>query len=134
MRKIFKSLSIVMLLFVGMSFVSCEKKDALGDSMSGLYYYEYDWCYRDAYHFIQKNTVVRYSHLTRDYGTTWGDGIISIPFEERDGWYRCTYANKTTLTYYIVENKIFMSDGDILTIVGDILIREGSGNEFRIWE
>lgn len=133
MRKIFKSLSIVMLLFVGMSFVSCEKKDALGDSMSGLYYYENNRGYRDAYHFIQKNTVVRYSNLTRDYGETW-DGIPGIPFEERDGWYRCPYANKTTLTYYIVENKIFMSDGDILTIVGDILIREGSGNEFRIWE
>ena len=130
MRKIFRSLSIVMLLLVGMAFVSCEKEGKL----YGLYYYE-DWYGdRDAYHFIEKNTVVRYSALTRDYGTTWGDGIKSIPFEERDGWYRCPYANKTTLTYYIVENKIFMSDGDILTIAGDILIREGRGDEYRIWE
>ena len=134
MRKIFRSLSIVMLLLVGMTFVSCEKEGKLGNSMYGLYYHDTYWLGRDAYHFIQKNTVVRYSCLTQDPEDTWGDGIPSIPFEERDGWYRNPYGNKTTLTYYIVENKIFMSDGDILTIVGDILIREGSGNEFRIWE
>ena len=113
---------------------SCEKEGMRESSIYGLYYHENTWCSRDAYHFTSKNSVIYYANLISDPNDTWGGGVKSVSFEERSGWYRHPYLNKWTLTYYIVDNKVYIYNGDILTISGNTLIKDGDGEVFRIWE
>ena len=89
---------------------SCEKEGIHKNSIRGLYYYEYGSDYgipqRDVYNFTSKNSVTYYPYLTKDPSTKWSYGE-NIPFEERSGWWRNEY-NIRTLTYYIVDNKVYI--------------------------
>ena len=133
MKKIF---GLILLCATMLISTSCEKEGIHKNSIRGLYYYEYGHEYnhpqRDVYNFTSKNSVTYYSCLTKDPFEKWSYGE-NIRFEERSGWWRSEY-NIWTLTYYIVDNKVYISNGHTLTISGNTLIRDGNGKQvFRIW-
>ena len=89
--------------------------------------------FRRVLHFVNKNTVVDYEYVAN--GRYWYDkdfGIFSTPFPEHSGWY---YQDGCGATYTYTKNgdKIYISNGSILTIVDDGkgLVQDGSSYESR---
>ena len=141
MKKI-KFLPVILVAFV-VSFVfsSCEglfDNFGAGKGLSGYYSRQpYEgwkgYQFRRVLHFANNNTVVYYDYVAN--GLYWQDytlGIYSMPFPEHSGWY---YQNGCgeTYTYTKDGDKIYMSNGLILTIVDDGkgLVEDGTSYENR---
>ena len=81
------------------------------------------------YNFINENTVVDYSTVSNSR-EGWSSGYTEMPGHK--GWYYGTGASRN-LTYYIYENKIYITDGHILTISGNTLLEDGSDRAYTKW-
>lgn len=81
------------------------------------------------YNFINENTVVDYSTVSNSR-EGWRGGYTEMP--GHSGWYYGTGASRN-LTYYIYENKIYITDGHILTISGNRLLEDGSDRAYTKW-
>lgn len=86
--------------------------------------------FRVVYNFINSNTVVYYSTVsnsTRGWGTV---EIESIP--GHSGWYYSP-SSMSNYTYYILDNKIYMTNGKIFTITDSGLLEDGSNSVYTKW-
>lgn len=83
------------------------------------------------YNFINYNTVINYSTVSSSMDG-WASGTDLSVIPGHAGWYYSTYSART-LTYYVFDNKIFISDGTILTISGSTLLLDDSSVVFRKW-
>ena len=142
MKKI-KFLPVVLAAFV-VSFVfsSCEGLGA-DKGLSGYYSRQpykgwKGYQFRRVLHFVNNNTVVNYDYVAN--GRYWQDddiGDFSTPFPEHSGWYYQDGCGET-YTYTKDGDKIYISNGSILTIVDDGkgLVEDGSSYESRFvkWE
>ena len=146
MKKI-KFLPVILVAFV-VSFVfsSCEglfDNFGAGKGLSGYYSRQPQegwkgYQFRSVFHFVNNNTVVYYDNVAN--GRYWqhdGLGDFSAPFPEHIGWYYQDGCGET-YTYTKDGDKIYISNGSILTIVDDGkgLVKDGSSyeNRFVKWE
>ena len=88
--------------------------------------------YNNVYHFVNSNTVViyhAYAYKSGATGTSGKDVVIRTyagsVFGNLD---YCATGN--TYTYYKSNNKIYISNGDIMTISGSYLIPDGSSTKY----
>ncbi|MBO7248775.1 MAG: hypothetical protein J6U88_01675 [Bacteroidales bacterium] len=128
------ALIMAALFFLCFSFVSCSKVGG-GSKLSGYYsttpqegWEGYD--FRRVYHFINSNTVVYYEYVAN--GRYW-----DFSEQLKSGWYIQEGCGKH-YTYTISENKVFITNGKILTIEndGESLMPDGesSWSRFTKWE
>lgn len=126
---------IMMIMVQFFCLTSCGSSD--GDNsndsgaVSGLYYCEVLKDSRMVYYFVNNNTVESYGNITRDANATWfGEKGQSFPY--KTGWYYWS-GNKRTMTYFIVEDRVVLSNGVIFIISGNTLLLDGSSNVFYKW-
>lgn len=111
-----------------LSICSCNKQETKGSKISGMYKTEgvsiSSMNFANVYNFINYNTVeffVIYS--------VGGSGYSTVP--GHSDWY---YNHKSTYTYYIEDNKIYIPlDGTILTIVDNRKLVKDGGPTFYKW-
>lgn len=85
--------------------------------------------FKMVYNFIDDNTVIDYSTVSNS-SDDWRYGCEEM--QNHSGWYYAP-SSMRYLTYYIIDNKIFISDDTILTISGNTLLREGSSHVYKKW-
>ena len=111
-----------------------DSNDNNTDVVSDLYYCDVSLGSsqsRQVYYFVNHNTVESYGNITQDANTTWlGQHGESFPYKA--GWYYWP-GNKSTMTYYIVDGRIVMTNGTILIINGNTLLLDGSSNVYYKW-
>ena len=119
--------------------LSCAKENNKG--VSGYYstmevYNSWYDCYNrhKVYEFINKNTVI-------DYGVVWPASAISknedaMPLPNKTGWYYIGTEGGDVYTYVIEDNKIFLTNGKVLTIEdgGNSLIPDGGSISNRLYK
>jgi len=125
-----------MILAIGTcGMVSCGDDDdtAPSSSISGFYAADngsYSGeTFKLVYNFINDNTVIDYSTVSSS-SESWRYGCEEMP--NHSGWYYAP-SSMSYRTYYTIDNKIYISDGTILTISGSTLLREGSSHIFKKW-
>jgi len=125
-----KYLIVFLLLLL---FTNCEKVGNKG--MSGIWHTDPEMCHGIhtkmfyVYEFINHNTCHFCLGIMDDYSHLRGGA--SNACKHHSGWYHCN-ASCQTLTYYVLDNKIYIADGAILTIVDDnTLIVDGNGDELH---
>lgn len=135
------NITFVALMFIGL-FTSCsdngddesgnDRKDILKEII-GVWYApngEWEGCsFRNVYNFINSNTVIDYSTVSNSR-KGWRDGCTEIP--GHSGWYYGT-GSERSYTYYIYDNKIYITNNKILTIGGEALYEDGSNGVYRKW-
>ena len=81
------------------------------------------------YNFINSNTVIDYSTVSNST-RGWAAEIESIP--GHSGWYYAPLSMKN-YTYYILNNKIYITNGKIFTITDSGLLEDGSNKIYTKW-
>lgn len=133
-------LTITFTLYTFCIVTSCngddEESDAgNGQSVSGIYKAD-NGDYKGVsfimvYNFINSNTVIDYSTVANSqYG--WASGATLAQIPGHPGWYYAQQSAKQ-YTYYVVNNKIILSNGKILTKNGSNLTVDGSGTVYSKW-
>lgn len=138
MKKYFYLIMLMAVSVISFSLTSCGDDDE-ASGISGVYYtspgdmgykYSREWQKCDALRFINGNTVEAYVLYDGPYWRVGNDYSYSTKFPYRSGWYYDGgYGN---YTYTIVDNKIIISNGTILTIQdgGNTLVPDGSYNPY----
>lgn len=132
MKKFF--FSIVSVVLLNIILISCSK-NGVDDSISGLYVCfqsveEYEYAY--VYNFINGNAVINYSTV-KNSTDGWMESAVLEQIPGHPGWYYSS-SSKRQYTYVISENKIFISDGTILTINSDgTLVPDGYNIVYKKW-
>lgn len=75
-----------------------------------------------ALNFVNGNTVLVYDYVAS--GKHWGDDL-STPFPPKTGWYYQTGAAESA-TYAVVDGKIYITSGLILTVMDGVLVPDGA--------
>ncbi len=128
-------LALFIVLPFGISFQSCddesEKSNESGligmwRASAGSYQGE---SFLSVYEFINENTVIAYSTVSSS-SEGWRGDVDTLP--EHSGWYYSPSAIRY-LTYYIVDNKIYITDGTILTLLGTQLVEDDSSVVYTKW-
>ena len=139
LRKFVKAaLILTAFLFLGVGLNSCSK--LFGAKITGFYSQEQEssffyitstkkqfYNYRgDVYHFINDNTVIHYGGVADRYIGDYNEELVP-------GWYY-TRGRDKTYTYTLLDNKIALTNGVILTIEndGESLMPEGSSSAKRL--
>ncbi len=86
--------------------------------------------FRVVYNFINSNTVVYYSTVSNST-KGWGSAGIE-PIPGHSGWYYAPLSI-SNYTYYILDNKIYMTNGKIFTITDSGLLEDGSNFVYTKW-
>lgn len=128
-NEMFKYLCAIMLMYVpSILFTACSDEDG-SSSILGYYSDEPsigwdDYTFRSVYFFKNSNTVVKYDYVAN--GRYWDD-YYSAPFPEHSGWYYQDGCDQY-YTYAIHGNKVYITDGTVMTIEngGARLIPDGS--------
>ena len=139
--KVFKMKKMKFLPFFIMAFVvslglySCV--DGEDSGISGYYsrppYEGWEgYQFRRVLHFVNKNTVINYDYVANGKYWKYDIGDFSEPFPEHIGWY-IQEGCAETYTYTKYGDKIYITDGTILTVVdnGDGLIEDGTDYDYR---
>ena len=113
------SMTMIMVVIMSVSFVSCGGDKDGGSGISGLYYYESGGGGRTVYNFIGGSRVEFYGSLTKDKNDTWfGEHGEAFPY--KSGWYY--WSGNKHIYNYIIEDGVLIIDGDrVMTIEGDRL-------------
>lgn len=130
-KDIFKYLCAIVLIIIPMAlFTACSDDDG-SSGISGYYSDEpsigWDgYTFRSVYFFKNSNTVIKYDYVAN--GRYWND---SSPFPEHTGWYYDGGGGQT-FTYTIHGNKIYITNGTIMTIEngGERLVPDGYGSHW----
>jgi len=123
----------IVAMLVCLTSCSKDKEEGKPTGVSGLYYYSIGGsnASRTAYNFVNGNTVEIYGALSSNPNSKWGDEK-GVSFPLRSGWYYSP-GNKNNYTYTIVDNKIILTNGNILTINGENLMMEGTSIILNKW-
>ena len=128
-------LAIMMAMTLSIGFASCgsddDEKSSSSSGVSGLYYYENGGSGRTAYNFVNSNTVEIYGSMTQDRNATW-QGNKGTSFPLRSGWYYWE-GNKSTYSYHIVGDMVFIGTDRVMTISGNTLIYDEIGVVLYKW-
>ena len=120
---------LVMAFVMCIGFSSCKKDK--GSEISGYYAVEMEYGQdfngrREVHYFVNHNTVIYYG-LCSD-NTVWG----SVELPDKPGWYYSPNY-KGVYTYVIEDNKIFITNGTILTIDNGRLLLDGTSDVLHKW-
>lgn len=129
--KFFSLIAVVMMACA--MFVSCgDDSDGGSKSLKGYWVTKseegwkgYQFC--RALYFQNSNTVLVYQYVAN--GRYWDN--YSESFGGKSGWY---YQGYETRTYVVNDNKVYISDGKILTISGDRLVSDGGSYDYGYYK
>ena len=88
-------------------------------------YYECNYRY-PVLEFANSNTIIEYANVFDDYVSS----LSTHSFPDHSGWY---YGNKTTITYTFVDNKVYLTNGDIYTFMDGKLYKDNSSTVLTSW-
>lgn len=142
-NQLFKYLcAVIMLMLPTALFTACSSDDDEGGGANGLAEYystqpEEMWgsyTFRKVLNFKNGNTVIVYNDVAN--GRYWDSeyGNLSVSLPKHSGWYYqdgCGVSH----TYTVVDNKIYITNGMILTIEsgGARLVPDGSSDGYTQW-
>ena len=135
-------LTLLLTVVLCVGFASCDKDDdddeenggkgnssgitGLWSASNGSYQ---GVSFRFVYNFINSNTVVDYSTVSNSR-EGWIGEVVAIP--GHSGWYYSPNGMRN-YTYYVLDNKIYITDGTILTITDGGLLEDGSNVVYTRW-
>lgn len=76
--------------------------------------------------FVNSNTIVEYINVHDDYVSP----LSTISFPDHSGWY---YGSKSTTTYTFIDNKVYLTNGDIYTFMDGKLYKDNSSTVLYSW-
>lgn len=127
---------LIAVIFALCSLTSCSDDDTHDETttdITGLWYAPNATidgvAFRTVYNFINSNTVADYSTVSSS-PNGWLDETSTIP--GHPGWYYAPSAARN-YTYYVIGNKIYITNGTIFTVSGDRLLEDGSGKIWQRW-
>lgn len=127
-------LTLFIVLPLGISLQGCNNESESSESgligmwraSGGSYQGE---SYLFVYEFINENTVIDYSTVSSSSDGWIGD-FETLP--GHNGWYYSPSAVRY-LTYYVIDNKIYINDGTLLTLLDTQLIKDNSSISYNKW-
>lgn len=128
MRKLLKSLFLILGLVVSLTAMTACSDDDNEGGLSGVYGKKSSYDYGAAYHFTNSNTVVYYG--SAHYGRTNGNNGMLAAKQQigSSNWYVCEGEPHSTYTYTEKGNKVIIPmKGVIMTKSGKNLIEDGGG-------
>lgn len=119
---------LVLVLGTVITFSSCSDDDETvgGVSIIGMWKASYGSS-ENVIEFIDGNSMYNYGGVTRNKNGWSGRTTEEVP--GHTGWYYLP-ANKHIHTYYIVDNKIFVANGDIYTVMDNRIYSEGNYSDY----
>ena len=140
--------SMMLLATAMLATAGCSKPDDNGNENNGNYggggttnttqlsgVWAADPCYDTHYEcnyrypvleFVNSNTIVEYINVHDDYVSP----LSTISFPDHSGWY---YGSKSTTTYTFIDNKVYLTNGDIYTFMDGKLYKDNSSTVLYSW-